>query len=60
MAATIGGDAGKVTFADDQLQFVGLDQVVTRVPRSLVGRGLVTVIITVDGKTANIVRVNSQ
>ncbi len=60
VTATVGGEAATVTFADDQLQFVGLDQVVIRVPRSLVGRGLVTVVITVDGKAANVVQVNFQ
>ena len=36
----------------------GLDQVNLRVPRSLIGRGEVDVVLTVDGKIANTLRVN--
>jgi uncharacterized protein (TIGR03437 family) len=35
-----------------------LDQVNVKLPRSLIGRGDVVVILRVDGKTANAVRVN--
>jgi len=38
--------------------FVGLGQVNIRLPRSLPGRGEVDVELTVDGKTADTVRVN--
>ncbi len=58
--ATVGGEAAIVEYADAQMQFVGLDQIVLRVPHSLAGRGLVNIVITVDGKTANAVRVHFQ
>ena len=38
--------------------FAGLDQVNLLLPRSLAGRGDVDVALTVDGKAANIVRIN--
>jgi uncharacterized protein (TIGR03437 family) len=58
--ATVGGEPATVDYADDQKQFVGLDQVVILVPRSMAGRGLVDVVVTVDGKTANVVQVSFQ
>jgi len=36
----------------------GLDQLNLIVPRSLAGRGEVDVVLTVDGRTANTVKVN--
>jgi uncharacterized protein (TIGR03437 family) len=38
--------------------FVGLDQINVIVPRSLIGRGEVGVVLTVDGKMANTVKVS--
>ena len=35
-----------------------VDQVNVRIPRSLIGRGLADVTLTVDGVAANIVQVN--
>jgi len=35
-----------------------MDQANLRIPRSLVGRGEVDLVLTVDGKAANTVRVN--
>ncbi|MGH9855169.1 MAG: hypothetical protein ACREBD_35500 [Blastocatellia bacterium] len=35
-----------------------MDQVNLRLPRGLAGRGEVNVVLTVDGKTANTVRIN--
>jgi len=58
VTATIGGVDAQVTFAGAQGQFVGLDQVNLRVPRSLIGRGEIDVALMVDGKAANIVNVN--
>lgn len=55
---TVGGEAVPVTFASAQPNFVGLDQVNIKLPRSLTGRGEVDVMLTVDGKTANPVRIN--
>jgi hypothetical protein len=54
-AATIGGANAEVLFAGAAPGFVGLDQANVRLPRSLIGRGEVDVVLTVDGKTANTV-----
>jgi uncharacterized protein (TIGR03437 family) len=40
-----------------QGSLVGLDQINVLIPRSLIGRGEVDVMLTVDGKAANTVRV---
>ncbi len=58
VTATIGGTAAEVTFAGDQGGFVGLDQANIRIPRSLLNRGEVDVVLTVDGQPANTVRIN--
>ncbi|MBS1789765.1 MAG: PQQ-dependent sugar dehydrogenase [Acidobacteria bacterium] len=58
VTATIGGMAAEVTYAGDQGQFVGLDQANIRIPRSLIGRGDVDVVLTVDSQPANTVRVS--
>jgi len=54
----IGGIDAQVLYAGPQGGFVGLDQLNVAVPRSLIGRGEVDVVLTVDGQTANTVRVN--
>lgn len=54
----IGGENVEALFAGAQGDLAGLDQLNLRVPRSLMGRGEVDVVFTVDGKTANTVRVN--
>ena len=56
--ATIGGVAADVVYAGLQNDYVGLDQVNILLPRSLLGRGDVDVVLTVDGQMANTVRVN--
>ena len=56
--AKIGGVDAPVEYADAVPGIAGLDQVNLRVPRSLIGRGEVDVVLTVDGKSANAVRVN--
>jgi uncharacterized protein (TIGR03437 family) len=56
--ATIGGLDAQVTFAGSQTTFVGLDQVNVRLPRMLIGRGEVELVLTVDGRVANSVRVS--
>ena len=53
----IGGVAAVVDYADKQGQYVGLDQINVRVPKSLAGRGEVNVEVNVDGKTANPVKI---
>ncbi|MDQ3013791.1 MAG: hypothetical protein M3X11_24190, partial [Acidobacteriota bacterium] len=54
----IGGTNAEVLYAGPQGDFVGLDQSNVRIPRSLKGRGEVDVVMTVDGKTANTVKIN--
>lgn len=56
--ATIGGTAADVSFAGAQGSFVGLDQANIRIPRSLINRGEVDVVLTVDGQPANTVRIS--
>ena len=58
VTATVGGEPADVLFAGAQPEFVGVDQINLRLPRSLAGRGEVDIIITVDGETANTVRIN--
>ena len=58
VSASIGGVNAEVLFCGAQGGFVGLDQINLRIPRTLAGRGEVDVVLTVDGKTANTVRVN--
>jgi uncharacterized protein (TIGR03437 family) len=58
VACQIGGETSEVQFAGPQGGLVGLDQANVRIPRSLAGRGEVDVVMTVDGKAANTVRVN--
>jgi uncharacterized protein (TIGR03437 family) len=53
-----GGENATVLFAAPQGDFVGLDQINVQLPRSLAGRGEIDCVLTVDGKTANTVRVN--
>ncbi|MGH9851505.1 MAG: hypothetical protein ACREBD_16850, partial [Blastocatellia bacterium] len=56
-AVTIGGVNSEVLFAGDAPGFVGLDQCNVRLSRSLIGRGEVDVVLVVDGKMANNVRI---
>ncbi|MGH9851661.1 MAG: IPT/TIG domain-containing protein [Blastocatellia bacterium] len=58
VTASIGGINAQVLYAGPVDGFVGLDQVNLSVPRNLIGRGEMDVVITVDGKTANTVRVS--
>jgi uncharacterized protein (TIGR03437 family) len=55
--ARIDGVETAVEYAGAQGQYAGLDQVNVRLPRSLSGRGEVTVELLVDDKPANPVRV---
>ena len=47
-----------VLYAGAQGSFPGLDQVNLQVPRSLAGIGEVNLVVAVDGRPANIVRVS--
>jgi uncharacterized protein (TIGR03437 family) len=55
--ASIGGAPAEVLFAGAQGFFAGVDQVNARIPRSLIGRGEVEVVLMVDRKEANRVRI---
>ena len=57
LTVTIGGVAAPVSFAGKLGGFAGLDQVNALIPRSLSGRGEVDVLVTVDGRAANTVKV---
>ena len=56
--ATIGGTPVEVLYAGAQGDFLGLDQVNLRLPQSLAGRGEVNVVLMVDGKAGNAVRMS--
>jgi uncharacterized protein (TIGR03437 family) len=58
VTATIGGMNALVGFAGAQGDFIALDQVNLLIPRSLMGRGEVDVVLTVSGRVSNIVKVN--
>lgn len=58
VTARLGGENATVLFVGPQGDFVGLDQLNAQVPRSLAGRGELDWVLTVDGKTANTVRIN--
>lgn len=47
-----------VAFAGAAPHFIGLDQLNCTLPRSLAGRGVVDVRIKVEGKAANLVKLN--
>jgi uncharacterized protein (TIGR03437 family) len=55
--ATVGGTSVEALYAGPAPGFVGLDQSNLRLPRSLSGRGVVDVLLTVDGKPANTVTI---
>lgn len=55
--ATIGGVNAEVSFAGAQGAFAGLDQLNIRIPREVPG-GEMDVVVTVDNKASNAVRIN--
>jgi uncharacterized protein (TIGR03437 family) len=60
VTVTIGGVLATVSFAGAQGGFVGVDQANVLIPRSLIGRDQVDVVLTVDGKTANTLRIATK
>ncbi len=58
VSCTIGGTNAEVLGVAAVAGFEGLDQANIRIPRSLMGRGLVDVVLRVDGKTANTVQIS--
>ncbi|HKQ76683.1 MAG TPA: PQQ-dependent sugar dehydrogenase [Blastocatellia bacterium] len=57
VTATVGGEPALTSFAGTQPDFFGLDQASLLLPRSLIGRRDVDVVLTVDGQMTNAVRV---
>ncbi len=57
VSAKIGGQTAQVSYASAQGSFVGLDQINVKLPRSLIGRGMVDVALSINGKAANTVKV---
>jgi uncharacterized protein (TIGR03437 family) len=53
VSAKVGGLAAEVLYGGVQPEYVGLDQVNVRLPRSMAGRGAVTVEVSVSGKPCN-------
>jgi uncharacterized protein (TIGR03437 family) len=60
VVCTVGGVAAEVTYAGEQGQYVGLDQINVRLPRGAASGNEVEVRMTVDGLTVNAVRVALQ
>lgn len=58
VTATIGDEEAEVLFAGGLAGFAGLDQANVRLPRSLAGKGEVSVLLTADNRAANAVTVN--
>ncbi len=58
VSATIGGTASAFVATAPAPGFVGLDQANILIPRSLISRGLVDIVFTAAGKTANTVQIN--
>ena len=54
----IGGELAELQYAGAQGDFLGLDQLNVKVPRTLIGRGDVSVIFSVAGRSATPVTVN--
>lgn len=57
VSVQVGGTNAPVSFAGAQGDFAGLDQVNAELPRSLIGKGQVTINLSVDGRAANAVTV---
>ncbi len=58
VSAVIGGVNHSASFAGAHTTFAGLDQINLQLNRGLAGSGNVNVIVSVDGKTANLIQVN--
>jgi uncharacterized protein (TIGR03437 family) len=58
VTAKLGGADARVDYAGPVAGLAGLDQVNLLIPRTLIGRGDVDIVLTVDGRTANTVAVN--
>jgi uncharacterized protein (TIGR03437 family) len=56
----VGGQSVPVLYAGAADRFAGLDQISVQLPRSLAGSGDADVVLTVDGQTAEPVRIQIQ
>ena len=56
--ATVGGIEVPVLYAGAHCCYVGVDQINLQIPKSLMGRGEVDVVLTIEGKIANTVKIN--
>lgn len=54
----LGGSDAQTLFAGPQGDYIGLDQINVRLSRSLIGRGELDVVVSVNGLAANILKVN--
>ena len=57
MTATAGGVTGTPSFVGSQGGLVGLDQVNLTIPQSMAGKGEMDLVLSVDGKQTNAVRI---
>ena len=57
VTAKIAGVDAEVVYAGPQGAYVGVDQVNIRVPRSLLVSGEIDLVLSIDGKKANTVRI---
>ena len=55
---TIGEEDAEVLYAGPAPGFAGLDQANVRIPRSLLGKGEVTILLTADNRSANAATIN--
>jgi len=53
----VGGENAEVTYAGAQGDLVGVDQLNLKLPRTLIGKGDIQLVLTVDGKSANSLRI---
>ncbi len=60
VSTSIAGLSMQTTYAGPVSSLVGLDQVNVRLSNALIGKGLVNIVFTADGKTANTVQVLMQ
>jgi uncharacterized protein (TIGR03437 family) len=58
VVATIGGVRAEALYAGPQGEGAGLDQINLLLPRALAGRGEVDLVLSVDGKATNTVRIS--
>ncbi len=55
---TIGGVNAQVTYLGPNPRFTGLDQINVKMPPEVRGRGMVDVVVTVDGRVSNVAKIS--